>query len=340
MQKIPVAILGATGSVGQKFVELLNNHPWFEISAVCASERSVGKPYDEAVSWFQASPLPPSIARMTVQPCAPGVSGQIAFSGLDADVAGEIEIEFAKAGYAVVSNSKNHRMDADVPLLVPEVNPEQAEWVTRQTFNGGMIVTNPNCTTVGLVMALKPLVDSFGVDAVSVVTMQALSGAGYPGVSSLDIIDNVIPYIGGEEGKMESEPLKIFGRPMTISAHCNRVAVVDGHMECVSVRLSKQVAAEDLIRAWRSFRSIPQELALPSAPITPIYYMDGDAEPQPRKHRLIENGMAVCVGRLRPCPILGWKFVILSHNTIRGAAGGAILNAELLVKQGLYRFNS
>lgn len=335
MQKIPVTILGATGSVGQKFIELLNDHPWFEIVSLCASERSAGKPYREAVSWFQASPLPKHIANMIVEPCTAGALGRIAFSGLDAEVAGDIETAFAKAGYAVISNSKNHRMDEDVPLLVPEVNPEQAKWVTRQTFgSGGMIVTNPNCTTVGLVMALKPLVDAFGVEIVSVVSMQALSGAGYPGVSSLDIIDNVIPHIGGEEKKMETEPLKIFGVPLTISAQCNRVAVVDGHMECVSVRLSKQPIADDIITTWRSFRSAPQELELPSAPQSPVHYLDGDFDPQPRKHRLMERGMAVCVGRLRPCSVLGWKFAVLSHNTIRGAAGGAILNAELLVKQG------
>lgn len=333
--KIPVAILGATGSVGQKFIELLHDHPWFEIAALCASERSAGKPYAQAANWFQSSELPANVGEMIVQPCEPGVEGRIVFSGLDAEVAGPIEETFARAGYAVVSNSKNHRMDEDVPLLVPEVNPGQLELVRRQSFGGGMIVTNPNCTTVGLVLALKPLVDRFGVEAVSVVTMQALSGAGYPGVASLDIVDNVIPFIGGEEGKMESEPLKILGVPITISATCNRVAVIDGHTECVSVRLKTSATADEIIDAWESYRGEPQALELPMAPRQPIRYFHEDAFPQPRKHRNLDKGMAVSIGRLRPCPILDWKFTLVSHNTIRGAAGGAILNAELMVKKGL-----
>lgn len=333
--KIPVVILGASGSVGQKFIELLHDHPWFEIAALCASERSVGKPYAQAANWFQSSELPARIAQMIVQPCEPGVEGRIAFSGLDAQVAGSIEEAFARAGYAVVSNSKNHRMDEDVPLLVPEVNPGQLELVQRQSYGQGMIITNPNCTTVGLVMALSPLVARFGVEAVSVVTMQALSGAGYPGVASLDIVDNVIPFIGGEEEKMEIEPLKILGVPMTISAACNRVAVIDGHTECVSVRLGREASAQEMIDAWESYRGEPQTLDLPMAPRQPIHYFHEDAFPQPRKHRMLDKGMAVCIGRLRPCQILDWKFTLVSHNTIRGAAGGAILNAELMVKKGL-----
>lgn len=334
-QKIPVAILGATGSVGQKFIELLHDHPWFEIAALCASERSFGKPYAQAANWFQSSELPARIARMIVQPCEPGVEGRIAFSGLDAQVAGPIEEAFARAGYAVVSNSKNHRMDEDVPLLIPEVNPGQLELVRRQSYGKGMIVTNPNCTTVGLVMALGPLVEYFGVEAVSVVTMQAISGAGYPGVASLDIVDNVIPFIGGEEAKVEVEPLKILGVPMTISATCNRVAVVDGHTQCVSVRLGRKASAQEIIGTWESYRSEPQALGLPMAPAKPIHYFHEDAFPQPRKHRMLEKGMAVSIGRLRPCPILDWKFTLVSHNTIRGAAGGAILNAELMLRKGL-----
>ena len=342
--KIPVAILGATGSVGQKFIELLKDHPWFEITALCASERSVGKPYAQAANWFQSSELPRRLAEMLVTPCEPTVAARIVFSGLDSEVAGPIETAFARAGYAVVSNAKNHRMDENVPLLVPEVNADHLELVRHQSFGKGMIVTNPNCTTVGLVMALKPLVDRFGVQAVQVVTMQALSGAGYPGVASLDIIDNVIPFIGGEEEKVQMEPLKIFGElldgriasaNMTISASCNRVAVIDGHTECVSVELGRQVGAQEVIDAWESYRASPQELELPMAPGQPMRYFREDVYPQPRKHRMLDKGMAVSIGRLRPCSVLDWKFTIVSHNTIRGAAGGAILNAELMVKRGL-----
>lgn len=341
--KISVGILGATGSVGQKFVELLQDHPWFEIAALCASERSVGKPYRAAANWFQSTPLPQTLGDMVVQPCEPLIDARIVFSGLDSEVAGPIETAFAQGGYMVVSNSKNHRMDEDVPLLVPEVNPEHLELVRAQRFGKGMIITNPNCSTIGLVMALKPLVDCFGVKDVSVVTMQALSGAGYPGVASLDIVDNVIPYIGGEEAKVETEPLKIFGTlvqnriqkaQINISASCNRVAVVDGHTECVSVRLETRAHAQELIEAWESYVGLAQELGLPLAPVRPIYYHREEYYPQPRKHRLLDKGMAVSIGRLRPCSILDWKFTILSHNTIRGAAGGSILNAELLVQKG------
>lgn len=331
MGKISIGVLGATGSVGQKFVELLKDHPWFEIASLCASERSVGKRYREATNWFQGSELPARIGDMVVTACEPTMDCRIVFSGLDSEVAGSIEEAFARSGYVVVSNSKNHRMDADVPLLIPEVNPEALELVRGQAFGKGMIVTNPNCSTIGLVMALKPLVDRFGVEAVSVVTMQAVSGAGYPGVASLDIVDNVIPFIGGEEGKMESEPLKILGVPMTISATCNRVAVIDGHTQCVSMRLKSPATADEIIRAWESYRGEPQTLDLPLAPTHPIHYFHEDHYPQPRKQRMLDKGMAVVIGRLRACPILGWKFTLLSHNTIRGAAGGAILNAELMV---------
>lgn len=334
-EKISVGILGATGSVGQKFVELLQHHPWFEITALAASDRSVGKSYREVASWFSGAPLDSRVAEMIVSPCEPTLSCRIVFSGLDSSVAGEIETTFAKAGYVVVSNSKNHRMDHDVPLLVPDVNPEALELVKTQTFGKGMIVTNPNCTTVGLVMALKPLVDAFGVESLMVTTMQALSGAGYPGVSSLDIVDNVVPFISGEEEKVEMEPVKILGVLLKISAHCNRVAVIDGHTECVSVKLKRETTKEEIIDAWRRYRSLPQELDLPMAPEKPIRYFDEDRYPQPRLHRMLDKGMATSIGRLRPCSLLDWKFVLMSHNTIRGAAGGAILNAELMVKKGL-----
>ena len=343
-KKIPVGILGATGSVGQKFIELLHDHPWFEITALAASERSSGKPYREVVNWFQTSPLPQHIGDIIVNDCEPNLPCKIAFSGLDSSVAGEIETKFAKAGYVVVSNSKNHRMDPDVPLLVPEINADHLELVKCQSFDGGMIVTNPNCSTIGMVLALKPLLDEFGLEAVSVVTLQALSGAGYPGVSGLDIMDNVIPYISGEEEKMETEPRKIFGtlkndeiipQNITISAQCNRVAVIHGHLESISVKLEKPATVDEMKAAWKQFRGEPQRLNLPLAPGQPIHYLEEDRFPQPKLHRNLDKGMAVSVGRLRPCPVLDYKFTILSHNTIRGAAGGAILNAELMVKQGL-----
>ncbi len=346
-EKVPVGILGATGSVGQKFVELLAEHPWFEVTALAASAASAGKPYGEAVRWLQSTPLPERIGRMRLAECAPGLPCRIVFSALDAAVAGEIESDFAAAGYIVVSNARNHRQDSGVPLLVPEVNADHLRLVERQRWGAGdgrgMIVTNPNCSTTGLVLALKPLLDAFGLEAVSVVTLQAASGAGYPGVPSLDLLDNVIPHIGGEEPKLETEPKKILGayhdgaiaeRELAISASCNRVAVLDGHTECVSVRLREAPALEDVAAAWEGFAALPQELGLPLAPRRPIHYLPEAHAPQPRLHRSLERGMAVSIGRLRPCPLLGYKFVALVHNTVRGAAGGAVLNAELLMRQG------
>jgi aspartate-semialdehyde dehydrogenase len=333
--KIPVGILGATGSVGQKFVELLSTHPWFELTALAASERSSGKKYKEVVQWFSSTPLPQAAAELMVQGCLPTLPCRVVFSGLDATVAGEIETRFAKAGYVVISNSKNHRMDPDVPLLVPEINADQLELVKTQPYGKGMIVTNPNCSTIGLVLALKPIIDRFGLEAVSVVTLQALSGAGYPGVASLDMLDNVIPFIGGEEEKMEQEPKKIFGLPrLPVSATCTRVPVMDGHTECVSVRLTRHASPQELIEAWRTFTGEPQRLNLPSAPRQPLHYLDDERFPQPRHDRDLERGMGVAIGRLRPCPVLDYKFVLLSHNTIRGAAGGTILIAELMKEKG------
>lgn len=333
-KKIPVAILGATGSVGQRFIELLANHPWFEIAAVAASERSAGKRYAECVNWMLPTPMPKAVADMPVVPCAPGIPGEIFFSALDSSVAGEIESSFANAGHLVVSNAKNHRMHPDVPLLIPEINADHLALLGR-----GKIVTNPNCSAIGLCLALKPLYDAFGIEAVHVVTMQAVSGAGYPGISSIDIMDNVVPHISGEEEKLETEPLKIFGKvqggriepaKFRVSAHCNRVAVTDGHTKCVSVKLSHKASMHDIINAWKSFKGAPQRLMLPSAPEFPIIYHDSEASPQPRLHRESGNGMAVSVGRLRECPLFDIKFVVLSHNTIRGAAGGAVLCAELI----------
>ncbi|MCX6149881.1 MAG: aspartate-semialdehyde dehydrogenase [Ignavibacteriales bacterium] len=343
--KISVAVLGATGSVGQKFIELLANHPWFIVKEVAASERSSGKKYKEAVNWILSSQLPEDIGNLIVEDCLPNLKSKIVFSGLDASVAGDIETEFANAGYYVISNSRNHRFDEDVPLLIPEVNPEHLELIKLQKCKGA-IVTNPNCSTIGLVLALKPLYDAFGIEAVNVVTMQALSGAGYPGVASLDIIDNVVPFIGGEEKKMETEPLKILGKfednkihfsDFKISAQCNRVAVLDGHLETVQVKLKSKTSIEEIKKVWKDFTSIAQELKLPFAPAKPIYYFEEDKYPQPKLHRNLDKGMAASIGRLRECPIFDYKFVVLSHNTIRGAAGGAILNAELMIEKGYFK---
>ncbi|HEX2984691.1 MAG TPA: aspartate-semialdehyde dehydrogenase, partial [Ignavibacteriales bacterium] len=329
--KVKVGILGATGSVGQKFIQLLNNHPYFEVAEVAASEKSAGKKYKEAVNWFSSEPLPKTTGELTVKKCEPNLESKIVFSGLDANVAGEVEEAFAKAGYYVISNSKNHRFDKDVPLLVPEVNSDHIGLVKKQKWgNGGFIATNPNCSTIGLVLALKPLYDKFGIEALNVTTMQALSGAGYPGVPSLDIIDNVIPFIGGEEKKMETEPLKIFGSlsgseiafaDFKISAQCNRVAVVDGHLECAQVKFKKKPSREEIIDAWENFTAEPQRLNLPLAPAKPVHYFAEDNYPQPRLHRNLDKGMAASVGRLRECSLFDYKFVVLSHNTIRGAAG-------------------
>jgi aspartate-semialdehyde dehydrogenase len=342
-KKIPVAILGATGMVGQKFVELLMDHPWFEIAALAASEKSREKEYAQAMKWMMPTPLPAAIAKMEVQACYPNLPCQVVFSGLEANSAGEIENEFAKAGYLVISNAGHHRMESTVPLLIPEVNTPHLELIKHQNFPKGKIITNPNCSVIGLATAFKPLVDNWGIEKCHVFTMQAISGAGYPGVASFDILDNVIPFISGEENKLESEPLKILGHfnegtiqpyAMQLSAQCNRVAVMDGHMACVSVQLKKAAQAQEIIEAWENFSSEPQIMNLPSAPKKPIIYHFDEKHPQPKLHRNLNSGMSVSLGRLRKCPLLDWKFVILSHNTIRGAAGCAILNAELMVAKG------
>jgi aspartate-semialdehyde dehydrogenase len=340
MKKIPVAILGATGSVGQKFIELLKDHPWFTIAELGASERSSGKKYRDAAKWVMASRLNDDIAEMVIKECAPNFESKLVFSALDASVAGEIETEFANNGYYVISNSKNHRFDKDVPLLIPEVNYNHLGLIENKN---GAIVTNPNCSTIGLTLAIKPLFDNFGIDLLNVVTMQAISGGGYPGVPSLDILGNVVPFIGGEEEKMKSEPLKILGHfdgkaianaNFTISAQCNRVPVIDGHLETVQVKFKKKPTKNDILQVWENFKSKPQELNLPSAPKKPIHYFEEDYLPQPRLNSNLENGMAVAVGRLRECEIFDYKFVVLSHNTIRGAAGGTLLAAELMKANG------
>lgn len=327
--KVAVGILGATGAVGQRFVELLADHPWFEIVSLAASERSAGRRYGEAVNWMMGKSLPPSLANLVIEPCDAPLAPKILFSALDNQVAGEIETRFLDAGYTIISNAKNHRMRADVPLLIPEVNSGHLELLKRQSR--GQIACVPNCSTVGLVMALKPLQDRFGIEQVHIVTMQAISGAGYPGVASLDIIDNVIPYISGEEEKLETETLKILGtldKPanFVVSASCNRVAVTDGHTASVSVKFKKKPSPEELLDAWRTF----SPLKLPSAPLQPIWVHTEERHPQPKLHRHHDKAMAVHVGRLRPCSLFDYKFTLLSHNTVRGAAGGAVLNAELM----------
>lgn len=349
MDKISVGVLGATGMVGQRFIQLLADHPWFEVTEVAASERSAGKKFSDAVEgrWKLPTPVPGKIGNLELKECKPSLGCAVVFSALDADIAGPIEQDFARAGYVVSSNSRNHRMEPDVPLMIPEVNPDHLRLLEVQQKNRGWkgaIVTNPNCSTIHLVMVLKPLMQ-LGLSRVLVTTMQALSGAGYPGVPSMDIIDNVVPYIEGEEEKIQTETLKLLGAfssdkvtpaPMVVSAHCNRVHVSDGHTECVSVRLESNPSLEQLTESLVSFNPL-KGLELPSAPGSPIVVRKESNRPQPRMDRDIEKGMASVVGRIRPCPLLGYKFVVLGHNTIRGAAGAAILNAELMVKKGLIK---
>ena len=348
MERIKVGVLGATGMVGQRFIQLLEGHPWFEVVEVAASERSAGRPYAEVMQgrWKVQGEIPPRVAQLMIKECAPNLDCRLCFSALDASVAGSVEEEFAQAGYVVSSNSRNHRMDPDVPLLIPEVNAEHLDIIPQQRTrwgSDGYIITNPNCAAIGLVMALAPLHKRFGLNKVIVTTLQALSGAGYPGVPSLDVIDNVVPFIGGEEPKVEAEPLKILGgldggrfisADLTISASCTRVHVQDGHLESVSVGLNHKASPDDLIETWEEFDPLSNQ-ELPSAPSPPLIYRKEDDRPQPRRDRDEGKGMACVVGRLRPCPVLDYKFFVLSHNTIRGAAGGAILNAEYLYKKGL-----
>jgi aspartate-semialdehyde dehydrogenase len=344
--RIPVGILGATGMVGQHFVKFLQNHPWFEITWMGASDRSAGKPYREATTWRLDGVMPAGVQHLEVHECKPLDAPRLVFSAMDASVATDIERDFAKAGHVVVSNSRNHRMEPDVPLLIPEVNPDHLKIIPhQQRLRGwkGQIATNPNCSTVVLAMALAPL-KPFGITRVIATTMQAISGAGYPGVASMDINANVIPFIGGEEEKMQQETQKILGdfagdglRPLSakISAHCNRVPVVDGHTVAISVEFERKPSKDDMIRALVNYRSVPQERKLPSAPPQPVIYMEENDRPQPRRDAERERGMAVFVGRLRECPVLDYKFVALGHNTIRGAAGAAVLNAELMYSEGL-----
>ncbi|HVC83445.1 MAG TPA: aspartate-semialdehyde dehydrogenase [Chloroflexota bacterium] len=346
-ERIPAAVLGATGMVGQYFISLLANHPWFRLESVVASDRSAGKRYQDACRWLLGSEMPDQARDLTVSPLGAPLDARLVFSALPSDVAGATEVEYARRGHLVFSNAGSHRMDPLVPLMVPEVNAEHAALLRDQRrLKGwsGYIVTNPNCSAAVLVTALAPLHQAYGVRKVAVTTLQALSGAGYPGVSSLDILDNAIPYIGGEEAKLESEPLKMLGRyrdgaiepaAFVLSAHCNRIATRDGHLECISLTLEGSPSLEAVAETLRSFRAAPQELDLPTAPPRPIIVREEADRPQTRLDRDQGNGMAVSVGRIRPCPILGLKFVALGSNTMRGAAGGSMLNAELLKVQGL-----
>jgi aspartate-semialdehyde dehydrogenase len=346
MNTIDVGILGATGMVGQQFIALLANHPWFKVAWLGASERSAGKAYRDAAAWRLPAPLPDGVARLTVNAAAPGNAPQLVFSGLDSSVAGEIEAAFAQAGHTIVSNSRNHRMESDVPLLIPEINADHLALLKRQSARGwkGRIVTNPNCAAVMHAMALAPL-RQFGLELTTITTLQAISGAGYPGVASWDILGNIIPYIGGgEEDKVETETKKILGclsdgeiepHPIVISAQTTRVGVQNGHTGSISVGFEHKPPLEALIEAWRTFKGRPQELELPSAPAQPIVYLTEQNRPQPALDVDRGRGMTVSVGRLRPCPVLDYKFIALGHNTIRGAAGAAILNAELMHHEGL-----
>jgi aspartate-semialdehyde dehydrogenase len=343
--RLQIGILGATGMVGQRYIQLLENHPWFEIAWLAASDRSSGKTYAEAAKWRLDAALPERLAKMTLSPADPAGAPKIIFASIDAAFAREMEPAFAAAGCAVISNSSAFRMTPNVPLVLPEVNADHLHLIEEQQWrkeSGGYIVTNSNCTAMGPVLALKPLVDRFGVEQIFATSMQAVSGAGYPGVPSMDILDNVIPYIGGEEEKMEAETLKLLGKleghsvtPLNarMSASCNRVAVVDGHTVAVSVKLTKPATAEQILAAWSEFQPLKGQ-HLPMAPDQPVQYAPQDDRPQPRLDRNRGNGMAATVGRLRRCNLLDWKFVVLSHNTVRGAAGATILNAELLSSLG------
>jgi aspartate-semialdehyde dehydrogenase len=343
--RIEVGILGATGMVGQHFIKFLQGNPWFDLKWLGASDRSAGKKYRDAMTWHLGV-VPETVADMKVEDSKPGNAPRLLFSAMDASVATDIERAFAQAGHVVVSNSRNHRMERDVPLLVPEINPDHLKLMPQQQRTRGwkgQIVTNPNCSTIVLTMGLAPL-KQFGIAKIVATTLQAISGAGYPGVASMDIMGNVVPFIGNEEEKMEQETQKIMGEfrgdhieplPALVSAHCNRVPVVDGHTVTVSVELSAKPTEADLRRAFDAFTAVPQQRKLPSAPPRPVIYMEEQNRPQPRKDAERERGMAAFVGRLRPCPVLDYKFVAMGHNTIRGAAGAAVLNAELMLSEGM-----
>lgn len=343
-EPIPVAVLGATGTVGQRFIQLLEGHPWFYVAEVLASDASAGKPYLEALGgrWKLSTKIPESVAKLKVKGPGDALKSPVLFSSMDASIAGELEDQYARAGHLVSSNSRNHRLDPLVPLVIPEVNRDHLDLLDRQKFGGGGIITNPNCSAIVVVMALAPIHREFGIESLIVTTFQATSGAGYPGVPSLDILGNVIPYIPGEEPKMEAETNKILGTlgkngiesaGIAVSPSCHRVPVLDGHLMSMSIKLKTRATEKRLLTALREFRPL-QRLALPTAPKDPIQFREENDRPQPRLDVDRAAGMGVTVGRLRPCPVLDWKFDALGHNTIRGAAGAAILNAELLAHAG------
>ena len=346
MAQIEVGVLGATGMVGQQFIALLATHPWFKVTWLGASQRSEGKAYRDAAAWRLPTPAPADVSKLTVEQAAPGRAPKLVFSGLDSSVAGEIEGAFAAAGHLIVSNSKNYRMDANVPLVIPEVNADHLQLLEGQAAARGWkgrIVTNPNCSTVVLSMALAPL-RQFGLKTAMITTLQAISGAGYPGVASWDILGNVVPFIDGEEEKIQSETQKILGslaqgrvdpHPVVVSATTTRVPVHNGHTESISVELEQPATHEAIVAAFNGFRGRPQELGLPSAPPQPVVFLEERNRPQPALDVNRDGGMTVTVGRLRACPVLDYKFIALGHNTIRGAAGAAILNAELMHREGL-----
>jgi aspartate-semialdehyde dehydrogenase len=341
-EKLSVAVLGATGTVGQKFITLLENHPYFEVKEVVASPRSAGKPYHEVCRWKQDNVIPEEVRHLVVKSTDDTLDSKILFSGMDSSVAGPVEEKYAHAGHIVISNSKNHRTDKDVPLIIPEINHDHFDIVKTQPYKGG-IITNSNCSTMFLAMVMAPLHREIGIEALLVTTMQAITGAGYPGVASMDILGNVIPYIGGEEDKVETEAQKILGTvkdneivpaDIAVSAHCNRVAVFDGHTETLSIKFKRKTTVEEVKKVMREFRGLPQEMGLPFAPENPIIIFEEDDRPQPARDVWKSKGMSTCVGRVRECPVLDIKMVILGHNTVRGAAGAAILNAETYVKKG------
>ncbi len=345
MRKLKVAVLGATGLVGQRFVQLLADHPYFKLAELTASERSAGKPYAEVGKWYLNEPMPDSIKGMKVKETdVRSVDADIVFSALPADIAKEAEVGFAKAGFVVASNASSHRMEEDVPLLVPEINPDHLDLIDVQRKRrgwDGCIITNPNCTTIIAVLPLKPILDEFGIRECVIVSMQGVSGAGYDGVPSMAIVDNVIPYIKNEEEKVQKEGLKILGkfegkgvRPadFKVSASCNRVGVIEGHTESIFLKTARKCDIDDVKEALRKFKGLPQKLKLPTAPENPVIVMEQEDRPQPRFDRMRQGGMAVCVGRIRKDPVYDVKCTVLGHNTIRGAAGASVLNAELLLK--------
>ncbi len=353
MNKIKVGILGATGMVGQYLVSLLANHPWFELTDLVASSKNVGRKYDDVIQqrWILSDEIPEIVKEIRIKSATDILEGKILFSSLDSAVAGDIEERYAKQGHIICSNSKNHRMREDVPLIIPEVNPEHLSLIEKQNYKGA-IITNPNCSTIGLVLALAPIHQRFGIKKVIVTTMQAISGAGITGVSGMQIVDNIIPYISGEEEKVEAETVKILAKvskrmpsandgnleypDMKISAQCNRVPVRNGHLESVSIELERKASLDEIIISWEEFNPL-KEYQLPTAPNPPIKYFHNHYRPQPNRDRNLGKGMTISIGRLRESKVLDYSFVVLSHNTIRGAAGAAILNGELLVKKGILR---